>query len=56
MNWGLSSDALNKNKPAFILLNECNIDKAKFKMSGYKLESSDNNEIGILYRDNILFK
>ena len=51
MNRGLLSDALDNNRPDFILLNECNIGKAKFKMSGYKLELSDNNEVGILYRD-----
>ena len=34
-----------------MLLNECNLGKAKFNMSGYKLELSDNNEVGILYKD-----
>ena len=34
-----------------MLLNECNIGKAKFNMSGYKLELLDNNKVGILYRD-----
>ena len=51
MNRGLLSDVLDNNRPDFILLNECNIGKASFKMSGYKLELSDNNEVGILYKD-----
>ena len=47
MNRGLLSDVLDNNKPDFILLNKRNIDKVKFKISRYKLELSDNNEIGI---------
>ena len=50
MNRGLLSD-LDNNKPKFFFLYECYINKAKYKMSGYKLELSDNNEVGILYRD-----
>ena len=34
-----------------MLLNECNIGKAKFNMSGYKFELLENNKVGILYRD-----
>ena len=34
-----------------MLLNECHLGKAKFNMSGYKLELSDNNEVAILYKD-----
>ena len=34
-----------------MLLNECKIGKAKFNMSGYKLELSNNNEVGIIYKD-----
>ena len=51
MNRGLLSNVLDNKRPDFILLNESNIGKANFKMSGYKLELSDNNEVGILYRD-----
>ena len=51
MNRGLLSDILDNNRPDFILLNECNIGKVKFKMSGYELKLSDNNDVGILYRD-----
>ena len=50
-NRALLSDILDKQRPDFMLLNECNIGKAKFNMSGYKLELSDNNEVGILYKD-----
>ena len=32
MNRGLLSDVLGNNKPVFILLNKCNIGKAKIKM------------------------
>ena len=51
MNRGLLSNVLDNKRPDFILLNESNIGSANFKMSGYKLELSDNNEVGILYRD-----
>ena len=50
-NRALLSDILDKQRPDFMLLNECNLGKAKFNMSGYKLELSDNNEVGILYKD-----
>ena len=50
-NRALLSNILDTERPDFMLLNECNIGKAKFNMSGYKLELSDNNEVGILYRD-----
>ena len=50
-NRALLSNILDNEKPDFMLLNECNIGKAKFNMSGYKLELSDNNEVGIIYRD-----
>ena len=47
-NRALLSNILDTERPDFMLLN---IGKAKFNMSGYKLELSDNNEVGILYRD-----
>ena len=50
-NRALLSNILDTERPDFMLLNECNIGKAKFNMSGYKLELSDNNEVGLLYRD-----
>ena len=50
-NRALLSNILDTERQIFMLLNECNIGKAKFNMSGYKLELSDNNEVGILYRD-----
>ena len=50
-NRALLSNILDTERPDFMLLNECNIGKAKFNMSGYKLKLSDNNEVGLLYRD-----
>jgi len=40
-NRALLSNILDKQRPDFMLLNECNIGKAKFNMSGYKLELSE---------------
>ena len=50
-NRALLSNILDTERPDFMLLNECNIGKAKFNMSGYKLELLDNNKVGIVYRD-----
>ena len=33
------------------MLNECKIDKAKFNIKGYKLELSNNQEVGIIHKD-----
>ena len=38
-----------------MLLNEYKIGKAKFNIKGYKLELSNKQEFGIIYKD-ILFK
>ena len=50
----LLSDVLDKHRPDFILLNECNKGKAAFNMSGYNLILSRNQEVGMIYR-NIYF-
>ena len=50
-NRALLSNILDTERPDFMLLNECKIGKAKFNMSGYKLELSNNNEVGIIYKD-----
>ncbi len=39
----------------FMLYNESKIGKVKFNLWGYKLELSNKQEIGIIYKD-ILFK
>ena len=49
MNRGLLSNVLDNNRPDFVLLNECFIGNASFKMSGYNLELSDKNKVGIIY-------
>ena len=51
MNRGLLSNVLDNNRPDFVLLNECFIGNASFKMSGYNLELSDKNKVGIIYRN-----
>ena len=48
-NRALLSDVLDKSRPDFILLNECNKGKASFKSSGYNLILSSNQEVGIIY-------
>jgi hypothetical protein len=51
MNRSLLSNVLDNNRPDFVLLNECFIGNASFKMSGYNLELSDKNKVGIIYRN-----
>jgi hypothetical protein len=51
INRALLSDVLDKHRPDFILLNECNKGKASFNMSGYNLILSRNQEVGIIYRN-----
>ena len=51
MNRGLLSNVLDNNRPDFVLLNECFIRNASFKISGYNLELSDKNKVGIIYRN-----
>ena len=51
------SNVLDELKPDFMLLNECNISKkAKFNMSDYNLIISNNQEVGIIYSNNISSK
>jgi len=55
-NKALLSNVLDEFNPDFVLLNECNMNiKAKFNISGYNLILSDNQEVGIIYK-NIFFK
>ena len=51
VNRALISNILDEERPDFILLNECKIGKAKFNLSGYKLELSEKDEVGIIYKD-----
>ena len=51
-NRALLSNVLDEYNPDFVLLNECNMNKnAKFNMSGYNLILSDNQEVGIIYKN-----
>ena len=51
-NRALLSNVLDEYKPDFVLLNECNMNKnVKFNMSGYNLILSDNQEVGIIYKN-----
>jgi len=50
-NRALLSDVLDKHRPDFILLNECNKGKVSFNMSGYNLILSRNQEVGMIYRN-----
>ena len=50
-NRAIISNILDEERPDFILLNECRIGKAKFNLSGYKLELSEKEEVGIIYKD-----
>ena len=52
VNRALLSNVLEEYNPDFVLLNECNMNKnAKFNMSGYNLILSDNQEVGIIYKN-----
>jgi len=53
-NRALLSNVLDKQRPDFILLNECNKGKASFNMSNYNLILSRKQEVGIIYK-NIYF-
>ena len=51
-NRALLSNVLDEYNPDFVLLNECKMNKkAKFNMSGYNLILSDNQEVGIIYKN-----
>ena len=50
-NRALISNKLDEYRPDFMLLNECKIGKAKFNIKGYKLELSNKQEVGIIYKD-----
>ena len=50
-NRALLSNMLDNENIDFILLNEYNTRKSKFNMSGYKIDLSNNKEVGIIYRD-----
>lgn len=50
-NRELINNFIDEEKPDFILLNECNKAKSKLKISNYKFEFSDKQEVGIIYKD-----
>lgn len=53
-NRTIINNFIDEEKPDFLLLNECNKGKSKFKISNYKSEFSDEQEVGIIYK-NIYF-
>ena len=50
-NRALISNILDEDRPDFMLLNECKLGKAKFNIKGYKLELSNKQEVGLIYKD-----
>ena len=50
-NRALISNILDEDRPDFMLLNECKLGNAKFNIKGYKLELSNKQEVGIIYKD-----
>jgi len=51
LNRALIINSLDEIKPDFFLLNECNIGLAKFKVQGYNIELSKNQEVGIITKN-----
>ena len=51
VNRVLLSNILDEERLDLMLLNECKIGKAKFNIKCYKLELSNTQEVGIIYKD-----
>ena len=50
-NRTLISNILDNDRPDFMLLNECKIGKVKLNIKGNKLELSNKQEVGMIYKD-----